>query len=159
SERVTVSPPATKNCGSHVTNPKISVLTVISTQLPTTMRLSKSPCSSDARVNCGVGTGAAGGGSGPAAEASFSIAASIASASASRSLISSQRGDSGNDLRRYQTISAPTPAITNIGRQPKLGMIRLPSSVVTGRPETTRNAMKASQRPRETGGTNSVRVE
>ncbi len=49
--------------------------------------------------------------------------------------------------------------MTNIGRQPKFGMMRLPSSVVTGRPETTRNAMKASQRPREDGGTNSVNVE
>jgi len=36
---------------------------------------------------------------------------------------SSQRGDSGKLSRRYQTMSAPMPAITNIGRQPRVGMI------------------------------------
>ncbi len=55
-------------------------------------------------------------------------------------------------------MSAPTPAMANIGRQPYVGMIRYPSSAVIGRPETTMTAMKESQRPRELGGTNSVSV-
>src|ERR1700730_16904692 len=37
-ERVMVRPCCTKNCGSQVTKPKIKVLTVINTQLPTIMR-------------------------------------------------------------------------------------------------------------------------
>jgi hypothetical protein len=61
-------------------------------------------------------------------------------------------------LRRYQTISAPTPAITNIGRQPNVGMIKVPSRAVAGRPDTTTNAMKASHQPRDCGGMNSVSV-
>ena len=51
---------------------------------------------------------------------------SSASASAMRPLNSSQRGNSGMDLRIYQTTSAPMPAITNIGRQPNGGMISDP---------------------------------
>src|SRR5262249_60294801 len=39
-ERVMVRPCCRKNCGSQVTKPKIRVLTVISTQLPTIMRSS-----------------------------------------------------------------------------------------------------------------------
>jgi len=56
-----------------------------------------------------------------AAEASFSMVCINASASALRPCDSSQRGDSGNALRRYHTMSEPTPAIANIGRQPKVG--------------------------------------
>ena len=68
---------------------------------------------------------AAGAGSGPAlAATSVSIAVISVSASAVRPFDSSQRGDSGKFLRRYHTISEPMPAMTNIGRQPKVGMIR-----------------------------------
>ncbi len=66
----------------------------------------------------GTGVGSAGGGNGPLAAASRSISVSSASASSWWPWVSSQRGDSGRFLRRYHTISAPTPAITNIGRQP-----------------------------------------
>ena len=55
---------------------------------------------------------------------SVSIDCIKASASALRPCDSSQRGDSGSRLRRYHTISEPMPAMTNIGRQPQLGMIR-----------------------------------
>ena len=55
----------------------------------------------------------------PAARASVSISASAPRPRPRGRCASSQRGDSGSALRRYQTISAPTPAITNIGRQPK----------------------------------------
>jgi hypothetical protein len=92
-------------------------------------------------------------------EASRSIACISASASAVRPLASSQRGLSGRFLRKYQTISAPTPAMTNIGRQPKLGMTSVLMIEVAGKPATTRKAMKAIQRPRDAGGTNSVMVE
>ena len=47
-----------------------------------------------------------------------------ASASSVRPCDSSQRGDSGRFLRRYQTISEPTAAMMNIGRQPNAGMMR-----------------------------------
>lgn len=148
---------------------------------PTTMRGSMVGPASDARLHAGAGAAGAGAGRGPALAASRSIALISASASALRPLDSSQRGDSGSALRRYQTTKAPTPAMTNISRQPRpgsriarypelslaaaapqaltLGMIRVPSRTVTGRPETTMNAIKASQRPRTRGGTNSVRVE
>ncbi len=66
----------------------------------------------------GTGAGKAGGGNGPLAAHSRSISASSASASSWWPWVSSQRGDSGRFLRRYQTISEPMPAITNIGRQP-----------------------------------------
>ena len=66
----------------------------------------------------------AGAGNAPSAAASFSICCSSASASALRPCASSQRGDSGRFLRRYHTISEPMPAITNIGRQPKFGMMK-----------------------------------
>ena len=75
-------------------------------------------------VNCVAGTVIAGGGSAAPPDDSFSIAVIKASASAARPCDSSQRGDSGKFLRRYQTTSEPTPAMMNIGRQPKLGMIR-----------------------------------
>src|SRR5664280_1238025 len=108
-----VRPWRRKNCGRKLTKPKISVLMVISTQLPTIMR-------------CRIGGGGlAAGGNAPApAVTSFSIDVIKASASALRPFDSSQRGDSGKFLRRYQTISEPTPAMMNIGRQPQAGMIR-----------------------------------
>src|SRR6266508_144979 len=152
-------PCCTKNVGSHCTKPKISVLIMINATEPTTMLGKRLGASRDERLNDGIGVAGAGGGSGPAVAASFSIAAMSASASAARPLDSSQRGDSGSALRRYQTMSAPTPAMTNIGRQPKFGMIAKPSSAVAGRPDTTTKAMNASHQPRDLGGTNSVKVE
>ena len=77
-----------------------------------------------AAVTCTTGAACAGAGSAPAVAASCSIAVISASASASRPFDSSQRGDSGSALRRYQTMSEPTPAMMNIGRQPQAGMIR-----------------------------------
>ena len=122
-ERVMVRPCCTKNCGSQVTKPKIKVLTVISTQLPTIMRNSNGGRASAARFGR-AGTAPHGTTAGNAVAAPFSIAAIMASASSLRPWDSSQRGDSGRFLRSHQTISAPTPAMTNIGRQPQAGMIR-----------------------------------
>src|SRR5580700_4628149 len=148
-----------KKVGSQLTKPKISVLAVISTTQPTTSRGSKAGLNSEASVQLGVGTVTAGAGKGLPSETSRSITCISASASAVLPLLSSQRGLSGNFLRRYQTIRAPTPAIANIGRQPKLGMTSVLMIDVAGKPATTMKAMKAIQRPREAGGTNSVMVE
>jgi hypothetical protein len=52
------------------------------------------------------------------------MADSTSSASSVRPLDSSQRGDSGTFCRSSHTIIAPTPTITNIARQPMLGMMR-----------------------------------
>src|SRR6202048_1243660 len=100
------------------TKPKISVLIMISATDPTTMLGNKDGVKSELRLNGGIGVAGWGGGSGAAVAASFSIACISASASAVRPCVSSQRGDSGSDLRRYQTTSEPRPQITNIGRQP-----------------------------------------
>ena len=75
-------------------------------------------------MTCGTGAGATAAAARRPFATSFSIACIKASASAVRPFNSSQRGDSGSALRRYQTISEPTPAMTNIGRQPQVGMIR-----------------------------------
>src|ERR1700758_3630738 len=88
-----------------------------------------------------------------------SIIVISSSAWAKRRFDSSQRGDSGMDFRRYQTTRAPIPAIRKTGRQPNVGMIIEPRSVVAGSRDTTTNVMKESHRPREVGGTNSVSVE
>ena len=60
---------------------------------------------------------------------------------------------------RQIAASAPAPAMTNIGRQPKVGMIAVPRTAVAGNPATTTKAMKASHLPRVRGGANSVIVE
>src|SRR5205814_7425114 len=112
-----------KNVGSHCTKPKINVLIMTSMTDPTTMLGSRFGLIKDARLNDGIGAAGTGCGSGSAA-ASFSIDCIKASASAVRPCASSQRGDSGSDLRRYQTMSEPMPAITNIGRQPQVGMMK-----------------------------------
>src|SRR5262249_2712246 len=78
-ERVMVRPCCTKNCGSHVTKPKINVLMVISTQLPTIMRNSSGGRASAAKS--AGGAGATGTTAGNTVAALFSIAAIIASAS------------------------------------------------------------------------------
>jgi hypothetical protein len=100
------------------------VLIVISTQQPTKRRCRIGGLNISAAVSCGTGAAITGGGSVAPPEDSASIDSISASASAVRPCDSSQRGDSGKFLRRYQTTSEPTPAIMNIGRQPKLGMIR-----------------------------------
>src|SRR5258708_24375353 len=148
-----------KKVGSQLTKPKISVVTVISTTQPTISRGSKAGLNSEAKVQSGVGTAATGGGKGLPPETSRSIAFISASASAALPLLSSQRGLSGNFLRRYQTISAPTPAIANIGRQPKSGMTSVLMIDVAGKPATTMKAIKAIQRPPEARGTTSAIVE
>src|ERR1700730_9902685 len=99
-----VSPWRRKNCGRKITKPKIKVLIVISTQEPTIRR-----CSNGGLRMSDAAAGAAGGatttrGGGLPAEDSVSIACIRASASAVRLVDSSQRGDSGRFLRRYQTI-------------------------------------------------------
>ena len=119
-----VSPWRRKNCGRKITKPKISVLIVISTQQPTSRRCSSGGFSMSMAATCGTGAGTTTGGSVPPPADSFSIDCIKASASAVRPCDSSQRGDSGRFLRRYQTTSEPMPAMTNIGRQPKAGMIR-----------------------------------
>src|ERR1700681_3157525 len=102
---------------------------------------------------------AAGAGSGRPWAASFSIDCISASASAVRPTASSQRGDSGRLLRRYQTISAPIPPMTNIARQPNSGTTREATSSDTGNPVTTHTAIMPSHMPRVRAGTNSVMVE
>ena len=154
-----LSPCWTKKVGIQFTKPKIRVLMVMSTTAPTTMRGSSAGLASEDSVKAGTGFGIAGGGNGLSPATSFSIARINASASSVLPLVSSQRGDSGSFLRRYQTTRAPMPAITNIGRQPKFGMMSVPSSEVAGKPETTTKAMKAIHLPRRSGGTNSVMVE
>src|SRR5476651_289824 len=150
-----------KKVGSQFTKPKISVLMVISTTQPTTRRGSRAALNSEPKVQAATGATSTGGGRGLPVDPSTSLSISFisASASASRPLVSSQRGLSGSFLRRYQTIRAPTPAMANIGRQPKLGITKVLMIEVAGKPATTMKAMKAIQRPRDLGGTNSVMVE
>ena len=119
-----VSPWRRKNCGRKITKPKINVLIVINTQEPTIKRCSSGGFSMSDALTCGTGAGTSTGGSVPPPADSFSIACIKDSASAVRPCDSSQRGDSGRFLRRYQTISEPRPAMTNIGRHPQAGMIR-----------------------------------
>ncbi|MGY4360496.1 hypothetical protein ACVW0J_006989 [Bradyrhizobium sp. i1.7.7] len=82
-----------------------------------------------------------------------------ASASAVRPTASSQRGDSGSDLRMYHTTSAPTPPSTNMERQPNCGTTTDAINSATGRPVTTHTVVKPSHLPRVRAGTNSVIVE
>src|SRR5580704_14631835 len=104
-------------------------------------------------ANVGNGNGAC------CSATSLSMADSKASASSVRPTDSSQRGDSGNFFRKYQTTSAPSPPSMNIARQPNVGIMSLPSSAATGNPVTTKTVMKPSHLPRDCGGTNSVSVE
>src|SRR5665213_1338644 len=119
-----VRPWRRKNCGRKITKPKISVLMVINTQQPTSNRCRIGGLNISEADRCATGAVTIGGGKDSDGEASASIDCISASASAVRPCDSSQRGDSGRFLRRYQTISEPMPAMMNIGRQPKLGMIR-----------------------------------
>ena len=154
-----MSPCCTKKVGSQVTKPKIRVLIEISTTQPTIMRCRIGGLIREPRRKSVAGAAGAGAGSVPPAAASRSMNCISASASAVLPCASSQRGDSGSVLRKYQTMSAPIPAMTNIGRQPNVGITNVPINAVAGSPETTSSAMVASRRPRSRGGTNSVRVE
>src|ERR1700722_7410678 len=127
---------------------------------PTIMRDSNGAVNSDASSpDTATVDAAAGSGSGWPWAASRSIDCISASASSERPTASTQRGDSGSALRRYQTISAPMPPSTNIARQPKLGTTSDATSSATGRPVTTHTVVKPSHLPRELAGTNSVIVE
>src|SRR6202034_3966101 len=144
-----VRPWCRKNCGRKITKPKISVLIVISTQEPTIIR-----CNSGGLIMsiAAAGLTAGGittGGSGLLPLASVSIACISASASSSRPSDSNQRGDSGKFLRRYQTMSEPTPAMTNIGRQPKFGITRKTRDGGGGRthPTTTKKKTQTKDTP------------
>src|SRR5215469_1333897 len=157
---VNVRPWRMKKVGNQVTKPKIRVLTTMSPIEPTTSRGSSVGPNRSSRLRAGVMAVVSCGRDGRSWFAdSLSIFVISSSASAKRSLDSSQRGDSGIDFRRYQTMRAPIPAIKKTGRQPNVGMIIEPRSAVAGSPDTTTNDMKASHRPRELGGTNSARVE
>src|ERR1700754_139017 len=115
---------------------------VIRQTAPTIMRDNSGGANSVPRSGeAGTVAAAAGAGSGFPWAASFSIDCIRASASAVRPTASSQRGDSGSDLRRYQTISAPTPPSTNIARQPNSGTTSDATSSDTGRPVTTQTAL------------------
>src|SRR5258708_5064237 len=101
---------------------------------------------------------AAGAGNGWPWAASRSIDCIKASASSVRPTASSQRGDSGSDLRRYQTISAPMPPSTNIDRQPNCGTSSDATSSETGRPVTTQTVVEPDHLPRDFAGRNAVMV-
>src|SRR5450755_2020008 len=132
---------------------------VIRQTAPTIMRDSSGGANSVAMSPDGATVGAAaGGGSERPWAASRSIDCISASASSERPTASSQRGDSGSDLRRYQTISAPMPPITNIDRQPNWGITSEATSSETGRPVTTHTVVKPDHLPRDFAGTNSVMV-
>src|SRR5580700_5515187 len=109
---------------------------------------------------CSAGEADAGGGRGaPPGEDSRSIACKIAPACSLRPTDSSQRGDSGSALRKYQTTSAPRPPIRNMARQPNLGITSVPTSPAAGNPVTTNTDMPPNHLPRACGGMNSVSVE
>src|SRR5260370_845534 len=104
----------------------------------------------------GSATTGAGAGSARPPDASRSISVSTASASAARPFDSSQRGDSGIALRRYHTIRAAMPTITNIQRQPQFGITKRPVTAAMNKAEFVIVASPAHQRPRRRGGTNSL---
>src|SRR3954466_15130076 len=149
-----------KNTGSQVTKPYNSVLMVIRQTEPTIIRDSSGCVNSvPSSLEATAVAAAAGAGNGWPCAASFSIPCISASASAVRPTASSQRGDSGSDLRRYQTTSAPTPPMTNIARQPNSGTTSEATSNDTGKPVTTQTAISPSHLPSVFAGTNSVMVE
>src|SRR5580658_1756399 len=151
-----LNPSFTKNDGSQVMKPNSSVLTTIIMTAPTNSRGSISVENS---ATCGAaGAGAPTGGSGFSRATSASIAVTTFSACSVRPADSSQRGDSGRFLRRYQTTSAPTPAMANIQCQPMVGMTKVPTSEAIGSAVTTKTTIPPSHLPRTAGGTNSVSV-
>ena len=116
--------------------------------LPSTIRASSGARNRVARSRDGAGPAGSGGGRGAPLETSASILDIRASASAVRPTDSSQRGLSGRFLRKYQTISAPTPPSTNSARQPYSGTPKPLAlaetshavSAETGNPVTTKTA-------------------
>lgn len=127
---------------------------------PTIIRLSSGWVNSVEILLDGATAGASAGvGSGWPCDASRSMVCIKASASSLRPTASSQRGDSGRFLRKYQTTSAPMPPSTNIARQPNCGTTKDATSSATGRPVTTHTAISPSHLPRDLAGTNSVMVE
>jgi len=82
----------------------------------------------------------------------------ILSASMWRPWDASQRGDSGMFLRRNQTISAPTPAMANIQRQPKRGMISQPRNAARNNEVLMIRLRMVPKRPRHAAGMNSLSV-
>ena len=132
--------------------------------MPTIMRGNSTGLSKAAAVLViGAGFDRMGGGNSPCSRAtSSSMDCRIASASFVRPMDSSQRGDSGSDLRKYQTPSPPKPANTNMTRQPmggaKRGTISVLASALTGRLVTTETDRIPIHLPRACGGRNSVNV-
>ena len=61
-------------------------------------------------------------------------------------------------FRSQSTTKAPMPAMTNIQRQPKLGMISQPARVEANRPKLVTKLSRAAHRPRFAGGVNSIIV-
>src|SRR6516164_2542586 len=114
--------------------------------MPTNRRGSSTGFSKAATVlGGGAGFEKTGGASAPLSPAtSSSIDFMIASASSVRQIDSSQRGDSGNALRRYHTTSPPSPASTNMARQLVRGMLSVLASALKGKlviPRTSWRAM------------------
>src|SRR5579864_5505408 len=128
---------------------------------PTIIRGRSTEFSNEPRFReCDTVTAEAGAGSGARPrEDSSSIAFKIVLASSFLPTDSSQRGDSGRALRKYQTTSAPRPPSINMARQPNLGMTSVPTSPAAGKPVTTKTDMPPSHLPRACGGMNSVSVE
>src|SRR6266699_2800189 len=98
----------------------MNVLITIRVTHPTTILGRSTEFKRDARLReCIEGAADAGGRRGASPdEDSRSIACRMAFASSLRPTDSSQRGDSGSALRKYQTTSAPSPPRINIARQP-----------------------------------------
>src|SRR5580698_5253070 len=150
--------------GRNATKPYSAVLSVIRITLPVIVRASIARENRSARRPV-PGAGIDSGGlvtSGSLRPVDFSTSASIAlstfSASSERPCDSSQRGDSGIRLRRNQTTRAPTPTITNIQRQPYVGITARPTTADTNREELVQTARPAPHRPRLAGGMNSESV-
>ena len=132
----------------------------ISTTLPVIVRITTRGVNSVKIDTSRFSTTGATGASGrlPLGATCRSISRSCASASASRPFDSSQRGDLGMLRRRNQTISAPTPTMTNIQRQPKFGITKRPIRAERNSAELVMTASPVPQRPRLPGGTNSLIV-
>src|SRR5215469_6719754 len=122
--------------------------------MPTIIRGSSAGLSNAAAVLAGgPGLAGIGGGSSPASPAtSTSMDFKIASDSSLRPIDSSQRGDSGNALRLYQTTSAPSPASTNMARHPKRGIISVLPKALRGKLATTKIDRVPIHLPRACGG-------
>src|SRR5260221_11786864 len=104
-----VRPCRKKNCGRKITKPKISVLIVIRTQLPTNNLCRIGGLNIEAAVSWGVGAVITGAGSEPAAAAtSFSMPRMGGLASAVETRDSRRRGDVRKILRQYPEIDVPS---------------------------------------------------